>query len=73
MSLFVSDVAKCARGHRSRDQQASRSHDRPDPAKRAELRERGLERAKKYSVEAIAKQYREFYRWLAEQPLDRHV
>ncbi|MGH7286064.1 MAG: glycosyltransferase family 4 protein, partial [Polyangiaceae bacterium] len=36
---------------------------------RETLRTRGLERAKSYSVESIAKKYREFYRWLAEQSL----
>lgn len=40
-----------------------------DEERRADLRTRGLERAERYSVASIAAQYREFYRWLALQPL----
>ena len=37
------------------------------PALRAELRQRGLLRANKYSVETIAAQYRDYFRWLADR------
>lgn len=40
------------------------------PGTRADLRERGLARAPRYSVATIARQYGEFYRWLAGQPLE---
>ncbi len=40
-----------------------------DADARADLKRRGLERAHKYSVASIAAQYRDYYRWLAEQPL----
>ena len=39
-----------------------------DDAARDELRRRGLKRAPQYSVSTIAQQYREYFRWLAEQP-----
>lgn len=38
-----------------------------DEALRTELIARGLERAERYSVAAVASQYREYYRWLATQ------
>jgi glycosyltransferase involved in cell wall biosynthesis len=38
------------------------------PAARQELRQRGLDRASKYSVSTIAQQYREYYSWLAARP-----
>jgi glycosyltransferase involved in cell wall biosynthesis len=37
--------------------------------KRDELKSRGLARAPRYSVATIAKQYRDYYRWLASQSL----
>jgi glycosyltransferase involved in cell wall biosynthesis len=36
---------------------------------RDQLRQRGLERASRYSVATIAQQYRDYYRWLVEQPV----
>jgi glycosyltransferase involved in cell wall biosynthesis len=39
------------------------------PELRADYRARGLVRTEKYSVATIAAQYRDFYRWLSEQPL----
>lgn len=41
------------------------------PELRADLKARGLERANKYSVATIAAQYKDYFRWLAEQPLRR--
>jgi phosphatidyl-myo-inositol dimannoside synthase len=38
------------------------------PEKRDELKSRGLARATRYSAFTIAKQYGEYYRWLAGQP-----
>jgi glycosyltransferase involved in cell wall biosynthesis len=38
------------------------------PEKREELRAAGLVRAPRYSTAAIAQQYGDWYRWLAEQP-----
>jgi glycosyltransferase involved in cell wall biosynthesis len=38
------------------------------PGARQELRQRGLDRAPKYSVSTIAQQYREYYSWLAARP-----
>jgi glycosyltransferase involved in cell wall biosynthesis len=38
------------------------------PEKRDELKSRGVARASRYSVAIIAKHYREYYRWLADQP-----
>jgi glycosyltransferase involved in cell wall biosynthesis len=40
-----------------------------NPAERAELAARGLRRLPKYSAVTIAAQYREYYRWLADQPI----
>ncbi len=40
-----------------------------NPAARAELAARGLERVGRYSVANVARQYGEFFRWLREQPL----
>jgi phosphatidyl-myo-inositol dimannoside synthase len=39
------------------------------PEKRHELQDRGLARAPRYSVAVIAKQYEEYYRWLAGRSL----
>jgi glycosyltransferase involved in cell wall biosynthesis len=36
---------------------------------RRALAQRGLERANKFSCSAVAAQFREFYRWVAEQPI----
>jgi glycosyltransferase involved in cell wall biosynthesis len=36
---------------------------------RRTLAQRGLERANKFSCSAVAAQFREFYRWVAEQPM----
>lgn len=44
-----------------------------DPQRRAELGAAGLARAPKYSVSAIAQQYRDYYRWLAGQSLGAAV
>ncbi len=40
------------------------------PEERDELKRRGLARAPKYSVAAIAQQYRDYYRWLAARSLE---
>jgi phosphatidyl-myo-inositol dimannoside synthase len=40
-----------------------------DPQKRETLKAAGLARAPRYSTETIARQYGEYYRWLAEQSL----
>jgi len=40
------------------------------PQERDELKRRGLARAPKYSVAAIAQQYRDYYRWLAARSLE---
>jgi glycosyltransferase involved in cell wall biosynthesis len=40
-----------------------------DPSERAQLSRRGLERALQYSVPVIARQYADFYTWLAERPI----
>jgi glycosyltransferase involved in cell wall biosynthesis len=40
-----------------------------DPRLREDLKQRGLERAKKYSTVTIAQQYREYFHWLADRPL----
>jgi glycosyltransferase involved in cell wall biosynthesis len=40
-----------------------------DPRLREDLKQRGLERAKKYSTVTIAQQYREYFNWLADRPL----
>lgn len=39
-----------------------------NPDERDELRSRGLARAPRYSAATIAKQYRDYYRWLSSQP-----
>jgi glycosyltransferase involved in cell wall biosynthesis len=39
------------------------------PELRSELAEKGLRRSQVYSVTTVAKQYRDYYRWLAEQPV----
>jgi len=40
------------------------------PEQREELRAKGLARAPRYSTASIAKQYRDYYRWLAGQSLE---
>jgi glycosyltransferase involved in cell wall biosynthesis len=40
------------------------------PEKRDDLKNRGLARAPRYSVATIAKQYGEYYRWLAGRSLE---
>jgi glycosyltransferase involved in cell wall biosynthesis len=40
-----------------------------DEALRVLMAKRGLERASRYSVPAVAEQYKECYRWLADQAL----
>jgi glycosyltransferase involved in cell wall biosynthesis len=44
-----------------------------DAQMRRHMIERGLARADEYSVERVAAQYREFYRWLAAQPPRRRA
>jgi glycosyltransferase involved in cell wall biosynthesis len=39
------------------------------PELRSELAGRGLKRSLAYSVVTVAEQYRDYYRWLAEQPV----
>jgi glycosyltransferase involved in cell wall biosynthesis len=40
-----------------------------DPEARAEQVRRGLARVKTFSVPTLAERYRDFYRWLVDQPL----
>jgi len=44
-----------------------------DPQERDRMKACGLSRAVQYSTTAIAQQYREFYRWLASQPLSQSL
>lgn len=39
-----------------------------DPGARTTMARRGMERVRQYSVAAVAEQYRDYYRWLAERP-----
>lgn len=40
------------------------------PEERRELQAQGLQRARLYSVKTIAQQYGDYYRWLADRPID---
>ena len=40
-----------------------------NPDLRAELAQRGRSRCQDYSVTTLAEKYRDYYRWLAEQPV----
>ncbi|MBV9126297.1 MAG: glycosyltransferase family 4 protein [Planctomycetes bacterium] len=39
-----------------------------DPATRKDMARRGLDRVQRFSVPAVAQQYRDYFRWLVEQP-----